>query len=759
MEKEMELQRKQSRMQVKKRSDKLINFFLAGYFLAGLVFASFYDTWEIGIGIGGLCLLAYYSVKAFWPRSHAYQYILSVILGLFMAQFIYQMHGMFEMHFFAFIGSVILITYQNWKLQLPMLGVVIAHHLVFGYLQNSGVQRVYFTELGSFELQTFIIHFLLAAVIFFVCGLWSHQLKKYSQIEIGHNMEVGLLKQEALMLANERKRHEEQENARKALEESNTRFFYAAQATSDAIWDRNYCENKIFWSDGFRVLFGYESNSETTSIQFWESHVHPDDVAAVCAVISNAKNDPAAKGWSAEYRFRKKDGQYAFVREKALILRDADGNAARTIGALQDITEIRQKEAVLKELNENLEKEKYFLDSLMDNMPDAIYFKDPESKFIRVSKHMANKFGTTLTDIIGKSDFDFHKYDKAAAAFYDEQEIMRTGIPKIDYIEKSIQENGTDKWVSSTKMPLINTQGETVGTFGISRDVTEVKRLEEENHAAMVDKAVAQGKFEIASDVMHDIGNAVVGFGAYLTRIRRMQEKDNPENLKNLAMFFEEHRPGIVNAIGETKAGAVIKMLAGIALTQRSNHEEINKSISEQFNIITHIQEILDIQRQYISGHESQVRKPVNLRTIASDSLAMLFASIDKKGITVNLDMKEEQPVIKGDRTKLTQVMLNVLRNSIEAIERDTAEKTISVGIHSTDKDLAIVVKDTGKGFTEEVESQLFNKDFTTKSSATGMGLYGCRAILESHDASIELKSAGEGKGAIAKIRFRLSQH
>jgi signal transduction histidine kinase len=198
-------------------------------------------------------------------------------------------------------------------------------------------------------------------------------------------------------------------------------------------------------------------------------------------------------------------------------------------------------------------------------------------------------------------------------------------------------------------------------------------------------------------------------------------------------------------------------MLAGIALTQRSNHEEINKSISEQFNIITHIQEILDIQRQYISGHESQIRKPVNLRTIASDSLAMLFASIDKKGITVNLDMKDEQSVIKGDRTKLTQVMLNVLRNSIEAIERDAAEKTISVGIHSTDKDLSIVVKDTGKGFTEEVAAQLFNKNFSTKSSATGMGLHGCRAILESHDASMELKSAGEGKGAIAKIRFRVS--
>src|SRR3982751_2068953 len=62
---------------------------------------------------------------------------------IFMAQYIYQMHGLFEMHFFAFIGSAILITYQNWKLQIPMLLVVVIHHLAFGYLQNSGIENIY----------------------------------------------------------------------------------------------------------------------------------------------------------------------------------------------------------------------------------------------------------------------------------------------------------------------------------------------------------------------------------------------------------------------------------------------------------------------------------------------------------------------------------------------------------------------------------------------------------------------------------------
>jgi len=165
---------------VKKRSDKLINYFLIAFFLIGLGLACFYDTYGIAIGTGGISLLAYYSIKWILPASDLYQYVLSVCLGIFMAQFIYQMHGMFEMHFFAFIGSAILITYQNWRLQIPMLVFVTIHHLGLNYLQSAGYGEVFFTSLDYLELQSMSIHILLTIVIFFICGLWSYHLNKYS---------------------------------------------------------------------------------------------------------------------------------------------------------------------------------------------------------------------------------------------------------------------------------------------------------------------------------------------------------------------------------------------------------------------------------------------------------------------------------------------------------------------------------------------------------------------------------------------------
>ena len=441
------------------------------------------------------------------------------------------------------------------------------------------------------------------------------------------------------------------------------------------------------------------------------------------------------------------------TKQKALLEKQIKHRTEQVVAQKEELSRNVLELATMKE---DLEKEKYFLDALMDNMPDAIYFKDRESKLIRVSKFMADRFGGTVNNLIGKSDFDFQHHSHAQEAYNDEQEIQRTRRPKIDYVEKEVKEDGSESWVSTSKLPLINTYGDVVGTFGISRDITKIKKLEEEHRTSEVDKAVAQGKFEIASEVMHDIGNAVVGFGSYLTRVKRMQEQENPEVLKNLAAFFEDKKAKIAEAIGDAKADAVIKMLNGITQTQRNNQDELRKSIAEQLNIITHIQEILDIQRQYIMGHESQERKPVNLRNLINDCLAMLLASIDKMAIAVSLNVSADLPLIKGDRTKLMQAILNILKNSIESIEPGSSNKNIVLNAYTNSDSVVLQVKDSGVGFDDSTAKQLFQRGFTTKSSASGLGLYNCRSIIDSHEGSINITSDGPGKGCITTIDFKI---
>ena len=173
------------RENIKKRSDTLIEIFLGLHFLVGLVLATYYDTWLIAFVVGGLSLATYFLTKKLLPKSTVHHYVSGAVLGVFMAQFIYQMHGMFEMHFFAFVASALMITYQNWKTQIPIAVVVVVHHAIFGYLQFQQFESnlpntIFFTQLSYMSLQTFIIHGILATVIFFICGLWAFEMDKRS---------------------------------------------------------------------------------------------------------------------------------------------------------------------------------------------------------------------------------------------------------------------------------------------------------------------------------------------------------------------------------------------------------------------------------------------------------------------------------------------------------------------------------------------------------------------------------------------------
>jgi two-component system sensor histidine kinase/response regulator len=212
---------------VKNSSDTLMNYFILGYFVIGLLLAFRYDTWMLATAAGGICLVAYYSTKLALPNSDLYQYVLSAALGIYMAQYIYQMHGLFEMHFFAFIGSAVLITYKNWKLQIPMFIVVVVHHFLFNNLQGNGYSNVYFSQLDYLDAETFVIHLLLTGIIFFTCGLWSFNLKKSSNIQNLQAIQMAALQKEAAL-------HIERQRTDKALEVKNQQLEKSKQDAETA---------------------------------------------------------------------------------------------------------------------------------------------------------------------------------------------------------------------------------------------------------------------------------------------------------------------------------------------------------------------------------------------------------------------------------------------------------------------------------------------------------------------------------------------
>ncbi|HKK19392.1 MAG TPA: PAS domain-containing protein [Opitutales bacterium] len=141
---------------------------------------------------------------------------------------------------------------------------------------------------------------------------------------------------------------------------------------------------------------------------------------------------------------------------------------------------IRISHAIRRRIQEyELLHEQDLLRSLMENIPDAIYFKDLESRFTKVNRAMARSYGHNVDSVIGRSDFDLFTEEHALPAYQDEQRIIETGQPIISKIEKETFADGHSKWVNSTKVPLRNHYGRIIGTMGISRDISDLKRVQD----------------------------------------------------------------------------------------------------------------------------------------------------------------------------------------------------------------------------------------------------------------------------------------
>ena len=153
-----------------------------------------------------------------------------------------------------------------------------------------------------------------------------------------------------------------------------------------------------------------------------------------------------------------------------------------------------------KLVEEKLIHEQFLSDALLNNLPDHIYFKDRESRFIRVNTIQAQMFGLTDPDqIVGKTDFDFFTRDHAQHVYEDEQNIIRTGQPLIKE-ERMTRTDREDTWVHTTKLPLVDNDGNIIGTFGISRDITEQKKLE---NALLFKQLLLEGIIENIPDQVY----------------------------------------------------------------------------------------------------------------------------------------------------------------------------------------------------------------------------------------------------------------
>ena len=254
-----------------------------------------------------------------------------------------------------------------------------------------------------------------------------------------------------------------------ALEESNKRYEYVNKATSEAIWDWDIMTGEVFYGDGFNKLFGYDTSKLPMKFNIWEKRIHPEDHERITNsidsfLISDLNN------WSQEYRYLKADGSFAFVSDKAFIIRNEDGYAIRMIGSMQDITKIKEEEHHLR-----------LMESVVSNTNDSVIITEIKNDYpiVYVNEAFTKMTGYNLHDVKGKNPRILQgpktkkeTLDKISNALKNWESSQATTI--------NYKKNGDDFWVNFSISPIVNDKGEYTHWISIERDVTDAINANEE---------------------------------------------------------------------------------------------------------------------------------------------------------------------------------------------------------------------------------------------------------------------------------------
>jgi PAS domain S-box-containing protein len=453
---------------------------------------------------------------------------------------------------------------------------------------------------------------------------------------------------------------------------------------------------KVFWVAGaFEKMTGYKLE-EYLEAGGWFAHIHPDDLEKDAEDMQKlGRNEDVV---NSEIRTIAKNGEIRWERIFAHpIWNEKENRLAGIIGAVQDITEQKHFDILLKEtlLRQN---------AILNNIPDMAWLKDLDSRYIAVNEQFSKMCGFKLEEIIGKKDDDIWQKEFADHYRQDDLEVIQSGTRK--EIEEILQDhNGRQIWIETTKTPIRNSQGDVTGTIGIARDITERKTAELERERLITELEAKNAELErFTYTVSHDLKAPLVTITGFLSYL----DKDAREGK------FDKFQRDL---------------------------ERIQQAAEKMRNLLNDLLELSRIGRI--------INEPVEIpfREIVREALAAVEGQLKARG--VNVEYEDEAVMIYGDRIRLTEVLQNLLDNAVKFMGNQP-EPRIRIGsIMDENNRPSFYVRDNGIGmdlqFSERIFG-LFNK-LDPNTQGSGVGLSVVKRIIEVHNGNIWVESQ-PGKGS-----------
>jgi PAS domain S-box-containing protein len=406
--------------------------------------------------------------------------------------------------------------------------------------------------------------------------------------------------------------------------------------------------------------------------------------------------------------------------------------------------------------------DRMLVSAFLENIPYYVYFKDRQSRFIAVSKSVVRNFGlASAREVIGRTDFDFFTREHAQPAFDDEQRIIRTGQPVLGKLEQEVHIDGRVTWVLTSKLPLRNEEGELIGTFGLSKDVTRTKEMEaelENAHRELVDASRTAGMAEVATGVLHNVGNVLNSLNVSSSVISTGLRQSKAESLAKIAALLRENQPNLAQfLIDDAKGKRVPEFLASLARHAVDERTRLLQEVTALQKNIDHIKEIVSMQQTYATM--IGVVEPLEPVAMMEDSLRMNAGALLRHEVQVVREF-ENVPSVLGEKGKVLQILVNLIRNAKYACDDSgLSQKLVTLRLRAADTPgrVQLIVSDNGVGIPAENLTRIFGHGFTTRANGHGFGLHSAANAAREMKGSLTVHSDGPGKGATFTLELPIA--
>lgn len=282
------------------------------------------------------------------------------------------------------------------------------------------------------------------------------------------------------------------------------RMVLALRASNEGIWDWTTGERRIYYSR--RILEFLECSESSAPNLFLPPHdaVHPEERSRFEAVLRQSMEPGGPETLAIDCRIQTGGGGWLWLRIRGSVVRDRQGRATRIAGSMIDISRRKAAEA-------QLEEERHLLRQLIDHVPLQIYFKDLNSRFVMANRRMVDWMGLhSQQELIGKSDREFFDELHWKAAESDERRILESAEPVTDKLEcETWRGSGDETWVQTSKFPWRDRHGQVKGTFGVSGNVTELVKAQQEAYALAAELTARNAAYEEELQLAREIQQAL----------------------------------------------------------------------------------------------------------------------------------------------------------------------------------------------------------------------------------------------------------